>query len=50
METAIGMVKLYAFAAEKVRVAPEVHELGVLCCYELTNQKLIAYPLRRVLE
>jgi hypothetical protein len=45
VETVLGMVKLYAFCADKVCIAPELQELGVEICYELTNQKLKQYPL-----
>jgi hypothetical protein len=46
VEVSIGMVKLYAFTAERVQVAPEIHELGILTCYKLTNLRLKAFPLR----
>lgn len=49
IETAIGMVKLFAFAAERVCVSPEIHELGLLLCYKLANKKLIQFPLRHPL-
>lgn len=46
VEVSIGMVKLYAFAAERVQVTPEVQELGILVCYQLTNIRMKRFPVR----
>ncbi len=46
VEMSIRMVKLYTFAAERVQVAPEIHELGILTCYKLTNLRFKVFPLR----
>ncbi len=46
VETAIGFVKLYCFAAERVTVCPELQELSLMVCYQLTNIILKDFPLR----
>ncbi len=48
VEVSIGMVKLFAFAAQRVQVTPEVQELGLLTCYQLTNIQLKRFPLRQL--
>ncbi len=46
IEVSIGMVKLFHLAAEKVRLNPELHELCLLICYQLTNVIFKEFPLR----
>ena len=46
VEVVIGCVKLYLFTAQKVRLSPELHALGLMICYQLTQWKFIEFPLR----
>lgn len=46
VEVVIGFVKLYLFAGQRVRVAPELQELGLMVCYQLTQIILREFPIK----
>jgi len=48
VETVIGFVKNFQAAALTFRQNPELQELAVLCCYQLSNMYLKIYPMRHV--
>eukprot|EP01112_Ceratiomyxa_fruticulosa_P009433 TRINITY_DN2457_c0_g1_i7.p1 TRINITY_DN2457_c0_g1~~TRINITY_DN2457_c0_g1_i7.p1 ORF type:complete len:376 (-),score=58.77 TRINITY_DN2457_c0_g1_i7:48-1124(-) len=45
-EVSQGMVKMWNFAADRVRENPEIQDLGLNVCYQLTNYVLQKYPIR----
>jgi hypothetical protein len=46
VEVTIGMVKNWVFAAETVRVSPELHASLLIAIYELTQLNLKEFPIR----
>lgn len=46
VEVVIGFVKLYLFTAQRVRVNPELQEIAILVCYQLTQIVLRDFPIK----
>jgi len=45
VERVFGYNILWRFNATKVKLCPELQELGILITYQLTNMMLLKYPL-----
>lgn len=50
VEVSIGMAETYSAAGEQCWLGLELHELVVMCAYQLTNMKLKQYPMRLFIE
>lgn len=50
VETVIGFVKCFSFAAQTCRISPELQEMGLMICYHLTARYLREFPIRPLLQ